>query len=51
MYKFNSLTNAKKFQDRAFDTMLIILGDDDKFWVMLPAQAERLANNGYEYAA
>lgn len=36
--------------DKATKPMMVILGDDDKFWVTTPANAERLHRAGYEYA-
>lgn len=40
---FNSLKHSLKPQR-------VILGDDMKFWVVCPADAERLYRAGYEYA-
>ncbi len=48
IFKFNNLSTAINFTYRA--AKMIILGDDELFWVMTPAAAERLVRQGYEYA-
>lgn len=50
MFKFQNRTNAFEFANRCHKLMLVILGDDELFWVTTPAQAERLHRQGYEYA-
>ncbi len=51
-YKFHSRTYAFSFRyDRCVEPMRVILGDDDLFWVVTPADAERLLRAGYEIAA
>lgn len=47
---FNSLAIAKSFVNRASKMMMIVLGDDDRYWVVTPADGERLIRAGYEYA-
>lgn len=47
---FNSLANAKFFANRASKMMMIVLGDDDRYWVVTPADGERLVRAGFEYA-
>jgi hypothetical protein len=50
IYKFSELSVARGFADRATKTMMIVLGDDARFWVVFPADGERLIKAGYEYA-
>jgi hypothetical protein len=50
MFKFTSLSAAKSFTGRASKIMCIILGDDEKFWVVTPREAKKLVSQGYEYA-
>jgi len=50
MYKFSTYTLADSFRNRCEKMMMIVLGDDGKFWVVTPAQAEKLVAQGYEYA-
>jgi hypothetical protein len=49
-FKFNSYANAQNFKNRCIKIMMIILGDDDKYWVVTPAEGEKLTRRGYEYA-
>jgi hypothetical protein len=50
-YKFTNRTTALSFRyDRCTQPMRVILGDDDMFWVVTPADAERLLHAGYEIA-
>jgi hypothetical protein len=48
--KFSTYALADSFRNRCIKMMLIVLGDDGKFWVVTPAEGERLIANGYEYA-
>ena len=50
IFKFNNLSTAINFTYRAIKMKMIILGDDELFWVVTPAAAERLVRQGYEYA-
>ncbi|WP_155831794.1 hypothetical protein [Hylemonella gracilis] len=50
MFKFTKLANARSFANRAEKLMMIVMGDDERFWVTTPAHAERLVKAGYEYA-
>jgi hypothetical protein len=50
MYKFQNRENAFSFAERCTKIMLVLLGDDGRFWVTTPAQAEQLHRQGYEYA-
>ena len=50
-YKFRSRTHAFSFcYGRCTAPMRVILGDDELFWVVTPAEAERLLVAGYEIA-
>ncbi len=44
------MASAKAFQARANDIMMIVLGDNDQFWVVTPSDAARLVRGGYELA-
>jgi len=50
LYKFSKLEAAKRFADNCNGIMMIVLGDDDRFWVGVPRDTEALVNAGYEYA-
>jgi len=50
IYKFNTLAMAKAFTYHANKIWMIIMGDDELFWVVTPAHGERLVKQGYEYA-
>jgi hypothetical protein len=50
VFKFNHLANARNFAERAKKPMVIILGDDQLFWVVSPALGEELLRSGYELA-
>lgn len=46
--KFNSLSLAQSFSNNTTKMSAIILGDDDKYWVVTMAKMEQLINAGYE---
>ena len=48
--EYQSLGLAREFIYGAFKTYMIILGENARFWICCPADAEKLARNGYEYA-
>lgn len=48
MFKFSSEAAARRFRDNAIKAMLIILGDDMRYWVVTMADGERLIRAGYE---
>ena len=48
--KFNTLGIARSFTYHAAISLMIILGDDELFWAVTPAQAARLLKQGYELA-
>ncbi len=54
MFRFSTLANATSFSNRASYPMRIVLGDHDgergEFWVVTPADAQRLERAGYEMA-
>ena len=50
MFKFNTLINAKDFADKATKTLMIVLGDDNKYWVVSFKDALKLVKAGYELA-
>ncbi|MCQ2076121.1 MAG: hypothetical protein MJZ20_03665 [Bacteroidaceae bacterium] len=47
---FSTLAVAKRWAFGCNKMHLIILGDNEKFWVVTPADAEKLVKMGYEYA-
>lgn len=47
-YKFRELGLALSFQERCLRPMRLVLGDDEMFWVVTPADAARLERGGYE---
>jgi hypothetical protein len=50
IFKFGKLANARSFANRAKKPMVILLGDDQLFWVVSLALGEELAKSGYELA-
>jgi hypothetical protein len=50
VFKFNNLLNAKDFADRTVKSMVILLGDDGKYWVVTLGLGEELVKSGYEVA-
>lgn len=51
-YRFRSRTHAFTFcYELCTSPMRVIHGDDHLFWVVTPADAERLISVGYELAA
>jgi len=52
--EFTSLANARAYAARCIKMHMVVQGDIDengengRFWVVLPADAERLARAGYE---
>lgn len=49
--KFNNLQTAQNFSNRTNKASAIILGDDNKYWVVTLAEMEKLLRGGYELAA
>lgn len=50
VYKFNDYALARSFADQGVKMLLIVHGDDGKYWVAVPRVTEQLAKAGYEYA-
>jgi len=50
VYRFHELANAIGFSQRCVRSMMIILGDDEMFWVVTPAKGCKLIEQGYEEA-
>lgn len=50
MTEFNSLVLAYSFADNAVKMMMVIMGDNNKYWVCKPAKSEKLIQSGYEVA-
>lgn len=48
--KFSSLANAKNYASRTIKVSVVILGDDELFWVVNMAVASKLIAAGYEIA-
>ena len=42
---------AKNFAASCVKPQRVMLGCDGKFWIVCPADAERMNRSGYEYAA
>lgn len=49
-FKFTTLGNAQTFADGCLKMQGIILGDDQRFWVVGMADFDRLIKAGYEAA-
>lgn len=50
IYRFTTRALAASFANRTEKPMAIILGDDEKYWVVSLANASRLIKSGYELA-
>ena len=48
--KFTKITAAQNFSNRLSIASTIMLGDDDRFWVVTLAEMERLISQGYQIA-
>lgn len=48
VYKFGSLAIAQGFVNRAKKILMIVLGDDGKYWATTPVDANQLEKMGYE---
>ena len=49
-YRFISRETAFDFSSRTVKASRVILGSDNRFWVVCPADATRLEKLGFEYA-
>jgi hypothetical protein len=47
-WTFKSLNTARHFRNRTINPHAIVLGDDDRFWVVNIAEMERLVRGGHE---
>lgn len=50
IFKFRSLALANAFTEHTYKMWMVILGDDEMFWVVTPGHAGRLLRQGYELA-
>lgn len=50
-FEFNQLGTARNFAARCHKPHMIILGDNELFWVVTLAEAARLLRKGYEMAS
>jgi len=50
IYRFRRYELAESFADHAVKSMMVLLGDDERYWVVTMANAERLLRAGYEAA-
>lgn len=48
--KYNSLNSALNVASRCKKLMMVVLGDDGLFWLVTPAEAERMQRAGYQIA-
>jgi len=48
--KFSTQDAAKSYSKHTVKMSMIILGDDERFWVVTPAAASALVKAGFEYA-
>lgn len=46
--KFTNETTARNFSNRTDKASAIVLGDDNKYWVVTLAKMEELVKAGYE---
>ncbi len=50
IYRFQRSDLAFSLADRAIKSMMVLLGDDERYWVVTMADGERLIRAGYEVA-
>ena len=48
--RFRSLAPARVARKASMKPMRVVLGDCPEYWLVTPADAERLVRAGYEYA-
>lgn len=46
--QFRNLSLARSLRDTASVPLMVILGEDEKFWLVCPADASLLQQAGYE---
>lgn len=49
-FEFTNRNHAFSFADRAYKMHIVILGDNERFWVVSMADGEYLIRRGYEAA-
>lgn len=50
MFRFKSVQAAYRWADNAVKAEMVIMGDDNRFWVVTMATAEKLIRAGFEIA-
>ena len=50
IYRFSAPGLASAFAGRCVKAMTVLLGDDERWWVVTMADSERLLRAGYEAA-
>jgi hypothetical protein len=50
VFRFSNFANAKDFVDRATKSVVIVLGDDGRHWVVSLGFGEELVKSGFELA-
>jgi hypothetical protein len=50
IYRFLAPERAFSFADHAIKPMIVLLGDDQRYWVVRMSDADRLLRAGYEAA-
>jgi hypothetical protein len=50
IYRFTTLAQAQRFADNCTKAHAVMLGDDERFWVVSLGDAARLERQGYEWA-
>lgn len=48
--RYTTLAAARSAASHGVKPLRVMLGDDERFWVVTPADAQRLERMGYEYA-
>ncbi len=49
LIKVSSIETARNIVNSSDKTMLILMGDDNKYWIGRPIDTEKLNQKGYEY--
>ena len=50
IYRFRRYDSAERFADHDVKSMIVLLGDDERFWVVTMANVERSLRAKYELA-
>lgn len=48
MYRFSEMQTAINFASRCEKMMMVIMGDDNMYWVVTMSKGEKLISQGYE---